>query len=311
MGWGADVLVAVRGPVRNVDLFRHQFRRFWETYDDYSCKRAWMRVHFKQHSPSPPPAHEWWLEQAVHPGTVGEARLPVVNSPVSLVVLAARQCAACSTPRSLASDLLLLPEELRTTVLSLGMSTTQLAQLLRHLVANDCTAASDGNGEAEADHHGDGDGDDRAALKMVSRLVAEGMEGELLYQACLRKETLENAVAQLAPTFPRLTIFLLAAPESWAGQAFDRIYMGSETADPGLAMAENRCLHETFHIDDARDLRSGEWRSFAFDVLAYDHEFKWGLDEPCPCTECHDARQLGLCCPTPPSKNVEQVWSST
>jgi hypothetical protein len=223
-----------------------------------------------------------------------------------LVVLAARQCAACSsrTPRSLVSDLLLLPEELRATVLTLGMSTPQLAPLLRHLVANDCTAASDDDGD------GDGNADDRAVMKMMSRVVAEDMEGELLYQACLRKETLEDAVARLAPAFPRLTIILLAVPECWAGQALDRIYTGSETVDPGFAMAENRCLHETFHIDDARDLRSGEWRSFAFDVLAYDHEFEWGLDEPCPCTECHDARQLGLCCPTPPSKNVEQVWSS-
>ncbi len=69
MGWGADVLVAVRGPVRDVDLFRHQFRRFWEAYDDDSCKRAWMRVHFKQHRPSPSPAHEWWwLQHTGQPG---------------------------------------------------------------------------------------------------------------------------------------------------------------------------------------------------------------------------------------------------
>jgi hypothetical protein len=71
MGWSADVLVAVRGPVREVGLFRHRFRRFWHAWDEcVSCKRAWMRVRpAKRRRRGHQPAHEWWWLEPPPPTT--------------------------------------------------------------------------------------------------------------------------------------------------------------------------------------------------------------------------------------------------
>jgi hypothetical protein len=60
---------------------------------------------------------------------------------------------------------------------------------------------------------------------------------------------------------------------------------------------------------------NSEWTSFAFDVLDYDHEFEWGLTEPCACDECAEARRLGLLGQDEGAspgayKNAERVWSS-
>jgi hypothetical protein len=55
MGWGADVIVAVRGPLRDVDLFRHQFRTFERAVPDLA--RAFPRLTINHLA-----RHEWGAE---------------------------------------------------------------------------------------------------------------------------------------------------------------------------------------------------------------------------------------------------------